>query len=242
MDGPYPEDDWLPISALQHFVFCERQCALILLEGLWADNPLTVEGGHLHGRVHGDLSTECRGDVRIARRLAIRTERLGLTGYADMVEFRRVDHPGEGEGKHHEAGTVLPGVEGLWSPFPVEYKRGQVKPDRRDEVQLCAQAIALEEMLHVGVGAGALYYGRPRRRQAVSIDAALREYTVTAASRLHSFVRVGVTPEAVYRPGCDNCSLVELCMPRALCSRRSVAAYLKGAVLSDEPESQTEEP
>src|SRR6266567_7026185 len=143
----YDEEDLLPLSALQHLVFCERQCALIHIEGVWADNALTVEGSHLHDRVDEmGPRIESRGDLRIARGVALRSLRLGLSGRADVIEFHRVT----------EGGVELAGVSGLWRPFPVEYKRGRPKRDRCDEVQVCAQARCLEEMLETAVPAGAL--------------------------------------------------------------------------------------
>ena len=143
----FTEDDLLPISALQHLLFCERQCALIHVEGLWADNVLTVEGTHMHRR-SDEGADEKRDGVRIVRALPLRSLRLGLAGRADVVEF----HRGE------------PGA--AWAPFPVEYKRGRAKRERCDQVQLCAQALCLEEMLGVEIPAGALFYGQapPRRR------------------------------------------------------------------------------
>ena len=159
----YEEDELLPLSALQHLIFCERQCALIHVEQAWADNRFTVEGEHLHDRVH-DAGGESRGDIRIARGLALRSLRLGLSGIADVVEFHRVT----------EAGILLPRVPGCWKPFPVEYKRGRPKRDRCDEVQVCAQAICLEEMLAAYVPNGALFYGATRHRFDVAFDQEIR--------------------------------------------------------------------
>jgi len=206
----YSEDELLPLSALQHLVFCERQCALIHLEGAWDDNRLTAEGRLLHERVH-EAGDECRGDVRIARGLRLRSLRLGLTGQADVVEFHRQP-------------------DGTWRPFPIEYKRGRPKPDACDEVQLCAQAMCLEEMLGVEIPQGAIFYGQPRRRHDVALTAALRVQTENAAQRLHELLRSGETPAAVYEKKCDRCSLLELCMPRVAGQRKSAARYLAGAL------------
>lgn len=215
----FAEDDLLPLSALQHLRFCERQCALIHVEGLWADNALTVEGTHLHRKVDAGAE-ETRGDLRITRAVPLRSLRLGLSGKADVVEFHRVGAGG--------AAAFGPRA-GLWRPLPVEYKRGRPKRDRSDEVQLCAQGLCLEEMLETEVPAGALFYGSDRRRVDVPLDAELRAETEAAAARLHELVRTGVTPRARREPKCERCSLRELCLPDAA-DGRSAAAYLARAL------------
>ena len=202
----YAEDQLLPLSALQHLMFCDRQCALIHLEGAWDDNRLTVEGRILHERVHdgGDAS---RGDVRIVRGLRLRSLRLGLVGQADVVEFH-----------------CRPG--GVRHPFHVEYKRGRPKPDICDEVQLCAQALCLEEMIGVTIPEGAIFYGQPRRRHEVALTSALRGQTESAAARLHKLLDTRRTPGAAYEAKCDNCSLLNLCMPRVAARGKSAMQYL----------------
>ncbi len=215
----FSESDLLPISGLQHMLFCERQAALIHLEQAWADNVLTVEGSHLHEIVHGG-ERESRADVRIARGLRLRCLRLGLVGQADVVEFHRLR-----EAIH---GAVLAGVFGHWRPFPVEYKRGKPKRDRCDEVQLCAQALCLEEMLETGVSNGALFYGKTRRRADVVFDDRLRDLTAETAARFRALITGGRTPPASCEPKCRNCSLLEICRPRApeKSARRYLAAVL----------------
>lgn len=147
---PYSEDDLIPISALQHYLFCPRQCALIHVERIWEDNRLTAEGNILHDRVH-DQGAETRPNARIVRGLALRSLRLGIAGIADMVEF----FP-------DSAGIIVPGLAGRWRPHPVEFKRGRPKPGRCDEVQVCAQAMCLEEMLSATIDDGDIFYGQPR--------------------------------------------------------------------------------
>jgi CRISPR-associated exonuclease Cas4 len=218
----FAEEDLLPLSALQHLLFCERQCALIHVEQLWADNRLTVEGSHLHRRVD-EAPGESRGDVRIARGLQLRSLRLGLIGKADVVEFHR-----DGTAQP-EAVRQSPYGSG-WRPFPVEYKRGKPKRDRSDEVQLCAQALCLEEMLGIRIPAGALFYGETRHRTDVAFDTELRDTTERAASRLHQLIASGVTPRARREPKCDGCSLIELCMPEPPAGRSSAARYLEQAL------------
>jgi CRISPR-associated exonuclease Cas4 len=230
----YDEADLLPISALQHLAFCQRQWALIHLEGLWAENRLTVEGHHLHDRTHQSES-ESRGDLRIARGLRLRSLRLGLSGIADVVEFRRLPSAPEGQvspPSQGPAGVPLPGVRGLWQPAPVEYKRGKPKLGPYDEIQLCAQALCLEEMLGVAISAGALYYGQPHQRQEVALTVELREQTEKLAARLHELTRIGRTPLATYEKKCESCSLLYLCMPKTTSGRKSVDRYLAGILES----------
>src|SRR5947209_13826580 len=207
----FTDDDLLPLSALQHLLFCERQAALIHLEQLWAENPLTVEGRHLHERVD-TAPGESRGDVRFARSLPLRSLRLGLVGRADLVELHRISADTADAG---EPGASLPGVPGVWRPYPVEYKRGRPKPHHADEVQLCAQGLCLEEMLGTPVPAGALFYGQTRRRLDVPFGDDLRRETEAAAARLHRLLASGVTPKPVREPKCDQCSLIDLCLPGA---------------------------
>lgn len=238
----YDEDDLLPISALSHLVFCERRCALLHIEGLWAENPFTVQGRLLHERVH-DGPVERRAGVLIARGLPIRSLRLGLSGKADVVEFPSRDPPpklpeglawlDEEPGPAEEADEPPPSA-----PFPVEYKRGRPKPDRCDEVQLCAQAMCLEEMLGVCVPEGAIYYGQPRRRHQVAISDDLRRETERLAARLHELIAAGVTPPAVYRKVCRSCSLVDLCLPRTTGKGPSARTYLAEmlAAAAEDPE------
>lgn len=210
----FAEDDLRPISALQHLLYCERQCALIHLEQTWAENRYTAEGRVLHEQVDSGFG-ESRGDLRIARALPLRSLRLGLVGRADAVELRRVEG---------ETGAVLPGVPGRWRPFPVEYKRGRPKRGRMDEVQLCAQGLCLEEMLGTAVSEGALFYGKKRRRQPVAFDRALRRLTEETAERLHELLGTARTPPPVRDQRCDRCSLIELCLPSA--PKTSARAYL----------------
>jgi CRISPR-associated exonuclease Cas4 len=205
----YSEDDLLPISALQHLAFCERQWALIHLEQQWVENRLTAEGRRLHQRAD-DGHNQTREGVRICRGLHLRSLRLGLTGKGDVVEF----HP-------DDAGNMR--------PFSIEYKRGRPKPDQRDEVQLCAQALCLEEMLNVEIANGALFYGEPRRRTNVDFDAELRTETERLAARLHELNAARITPKAKYERKRDSCSLYSICLPKST-GASSAQKYLKRAV------------
>jgi len=202
----YSEDDLLPLSALQHLLFCERQCALIHIEQVWSENLFTAQGRLMHERVDAG-GHESRRDVRFEFGVPIRSLRLGLIGKADMIEFHRQ-------------------ADDTWLPFPVEYKRGKPKKDNWDRVQLCAQALCLEEMLDVRIPAGALFYGKNRRRQEVELNSDLRNETEAAAARLHSLIRSKKTPPAVYSKKCVTCSLLAECMPKVTTGKRSVKQYL----------------
>lgn len=212
----YSQDDLLPISALQHLSFCERQWGLMYLEGIWDENPLTVEGGHLHQRVH-EPSTESRGNLRIAYGLRLRSLRLGLVGVADVVEFHRLDD--------NQTGCCL-SDGGVWKAVPVEFKHGRPKIGRCDEIQLCAQALCLEEMLDGTVESGQIYYGRTRRRRDVVFDAGLRYETERLASRLQVLTAEGITPNGRFERKCRSCSLLSHCQPRVT-TGRSAADYLR---------------
>lgn len=198
------DSDTIPLSALQHFSFCPRQCALIHVERLWAENTRTAEGRVAHERAH-EAGTESRRDRRIARALPLSSRALGVHGVADIVEFH-----------------LQP--DGSWRPFPVEYKRGRPKTHSADAIQLCAQAICLEEMLHTTVPRGALFYGETHRRLDVEIDADLRSATHELARQMHTVLSSGRTPPPEYGPKCHACSLLPQCQPRL--DRRRASGHL----------------
>jgi CRISPR-associated exonuclease Cas4 len=216
----FAEDDLLPISALQHLLFCPRQCALIHLERLWAENSLTREGRHLHEKADagkGESRKNLTGAVRISRGLLLRSLQLGLYGKADVVEFHSALSPA---GPPSSAGDRS-------TPFPIEYKRGKPKKNRCDEVQLCAQALCLEEMLETPVPRGAIFYGTTRRRTDVAFDASLRELTLRLIWQLREMVDAGRTPPAVREKKCDRCSLLHLCLPEARPGTDAASRYLR---------------
>jgi len=220
----FSEDELLPLSGLQHLVFCERQWGLIHLEQIWDENRLTVEGRQFHDRVD-EAGTEVRGNLRITHGLPLRSLRLGIVGRADVVEFHRLtESMATTDGL--SAGVLLDGAVGLWRPFPVEYKRGRPKPDISDAVQLCAQALCLEEMLNVAVGGGALFYGKTLRRQEILFDAALREQTETLCGRMHDLFWERLTPSAWYENKCDACSLYDRCMPKLIGNPDNTRSYV----------------
>lgn len=216
--------DSLPLSALAHLLYCRRRAALVHLEQAWAESTTTAEGRVLHQKVDSDPRLEKRGDALIARMLPLGSSRLGLRGVADAVEFHR-----------HEAGVRLPGVSGRWRPFPVEYKRGQSRPEPGYLVQLCAQGMCLEEMLDVDVPEGAIFFGKNRRRLAVAFDQDLRERTLAAARELHDLIRGERTPPAEQAEAkCAPCSMRSLCLPTQSSRGKPVAAYLKRMLTAEE--------
>lgn len=199
----------LALSALQHLLYCERQCALIHVEQVWAENRFTALGREMHQNAH-EGPDESRPGIRITRGLRVVCERLGIAGQCDVVEF-------------HANGRVL----------PIEYKRGKPKSHRADEVQLCAQGLCLESMLGVFIPEGRLYYGQTRRRLDVAFDEALRALTLQTVDRLRKLLESGITPVAKYEPDrCDNCSLIELCMPKAARFRTSTQAWFNRQLAS----------
>ena len=214
----YREEDLLPLSGIQHFAFCRRQWALIHMEQQWQDNMRTVEGDLLHRRPHDEALRERRGGTLILRSLPVVSYTLGLSGPCDVVEFHA-----------DPAGVSIHGEDGLWRPFPVEYKRGHPKAHHADELQLCAQAMCLEEMLCCSISEGALFYGEPHRRTPVLFSSELRQQVAAFADEMHQYYRRGHTPKA--RPGrfCNACSLKDLCLPQ-LTRRGAVSGYLRKAV------------
>lgn len=211
----YQEEDFLQLAGLQHFVFCRRQWALIHIEQQWAENLRTVEGDILHARCHDGAASESRGDLLILRDLRVFSPTLGVSGACDVVEFRT-----------DAAGVPLTGREGLWRPYPVEYKRGKPKPHQADELQLCCQAMCLEEMLCCAVPEGALFYGEPRRREPVTFSEDLRAAVKAALADMHTLYGRGHTPKVKPTKGCNACSLKNLCLP-SLMTVRPVADYLR---------------
>ena len=196
----------IPLSALQHYLYCPRQCALIHLEQQWQENVFTAEGRLLHERVDQPGAAR-RSNVRTVRALQIEHAGLGIAGVADVVEF----HSGsDGE-----------------RIYPVEYKRGKPKSHRADEVQLCAQALCLEGMFSQDIVEGALFYGRTHRRQIVCIDATLRALTLDVIDGVRNLFASQCTPSATYeRKRCDACSLIDACQPRLLGRAESVREWL----------------
>lgn len=211
----YNEEDYLQLSGLQHFSFCRRQWALIHIEQQWAENLRTVDGRILHEKAHDAAAREKRGDLIVTRDMRVHSPTLGISGSCDVVEFQR-----------GETGIPLPGQEGLWQPYPVEYKRGVPKRNEADRLQLCAQAMCLEEMLCCDIPEGAVFYGEIRRREVVDLDPDLRERVKDLLAQMHDIYSRGCTPKVKPTKGCNACSLKELCLPK-LMKKRSAVEYLR---------------
>lgn len=217
----YPPDSWLPLSGIQHFIFCRRQWALIHVERQWQENALTAEGRIMHHRVDDPFFTEKRKDVIVARSVPVSSPALGLTGVCDVVEFTLSPH-----------GVQLPGREERYLAAPVEYKRGKAKPDQSDEAQLCAQAMCLEAMLAISIPVGYLYYGQTRRRVPVELTDGLRELVQKAAREMHGYFDRGYTPRVKPFKGCRSCSLADVCLPQLQDKIVTASAYIKQQIES----------
>lgn len=211
----YREEEFLPLSGLQHFKFCRRQWALIHIEQQWAENYRTTDGAILHEKAHNSELTESRGDLLITRDMRIFSPTLGVSGGCDVLEFHR-----------GSAGIPLKGKTGLWQPYPIEYKRGRPKEQNEDILQLCGQAMCLEEMLCCEIPKGALYYGETRRRAEITFTEDLRQEVRQLLMEMHDLYRRGHTPKVKPTKSCNACSLKELCLPKLLKSK-SVSAYLR---------------
>ena len=214
----YPETDYLQLSGLQHFAFCRRQWALIHIENQWAEDVRTTEGELMHARAHDSSLRERRGNVITVRSVSISSPTLGVTGKCDVLEFHA-----------HPKGIPLPETDGTWLPYPVEYKRGRPKENPADRLQLCAQAMCLEEMLCCDIPEGALYYGEPRRREPVPFADELRRMVRENLAEMHELYRRGHTPKVKPSKSCGACSLKSLCLP-GLMKTRSASGYLAAAL------------
>ncbi|MDW8215735.1 MAG: CRISPR-associated protein Cas4 [Roseiflexaceae bacterium] len=221
MTREYTPDELLPLSGIQHFLFCRRQWALIHVEMQWQDNLLTVEGKQLHERVDDPFFVETRRDIIISRSVPVASYTLGLSGICDVVEFTRAAE-----------GVRLPGRDGFYLPAPVEYKRGSPKREPVDEAQLCAQAMCLEEMLSIAIPRGYLYYGKTRHREPVELTDELRRLVRDAAAEMHAYMARGYTPRVKTSKACRSCSLADVCLPGMQASAASAAAYIQRQIES----------
>jgi CRISPR-associated exonuclease Cas4 len=210
MASEYTQDDLLPLSGIQHFLFCRRQWALIHIEQQWKENALTAEGRIMHKRADDPFFTETRNGVITARSVPVASYRLGLSGVCDVVEFTPSPPAPLPSG---EGGVKLPNREGLYLPAPVEYKRGKEKHDHSDETQLCAQAMCLEEMLSTNISRGYLYYGETRHRVEIEFTSKLRTLVQEMSAEMHNYFSRGYTPKVKTHKGCRSCSLADICLP-----------------------------
>jgi len=200
------DSDLIPISALSHYSFCPRRCAFIHIEHQWEENRFTAEGRIMHEHVHEE-GNQMRNSVRIERGIPLLSLRMGLVGRADVVEYYKQ-------------------LDDTWLPFPIEYKRGKPKMDNSDKIQLCAQAMCLEEMLHINIAAGAIFYGKTRRRLDVIFTNKLHQETELVARQVHALIKSGITPKPVYEKRCESCSILDICLPKSIQKRRSVKQYI----------------
>ena len=217
----YQEEDYLMISGLEHFAFCRRQWALIHIEQQWAENTRTVDGAILHEKAHNPDLREKRGELIITRGIKVFSANLGISGECDVLEFRKSDK-----------GISLHGYEGLWQPYPVEYKRGTPATGEGNTLQLCAQAMCLEEMLCCEIKEGALFYGEIRRRDTIQFTEELRQQVKDYLKEMHDYYKKGYTPKVKTGKACNACSLKEICVPK-LTKAKSVKTYLQKKMEED---------
>lgn len=210
----YAEDDYLMISGIQHFKFCRRQWALIHIEQQWEENVHTVVGELMHKKAHDPYLSEKRKDLLVVRGLPVSSRELGISGECDVVEFHQC-----------EEGIKLHGHRGLYSVYPVEYKKGKPKLTKEDQLQLTAQALCLEEMFSAEVPEGAVFYGETRRRESVKITEDLRQEVRELLAEMHGCYKRNYTPKVKYSKACNACSLKEICLPK-LGKTRSVKGYI----------------
>lgn len=229
IDG-YPEDQWLELSGVQHFAFCRRQWALIHIEGVWQDNVRTTEGDIEHERAHNHAATDKRNNLLTVRDLRVHSARIGVVGDCDIVEFHRSIN-----------GVALAGRDGLWQAYPVEYKHGSTKNyTDADRLQLCGEAMCLEDMLGCSIPEGALFYQRTKHREIVLLDDKLRAEFLDLIGQMRSMFERGITPKPKWIPGCASCSLKNLCLPE-LSHRQNVGTYIARQLNSDDNDSNRRE-
>lgn len=210
----YSEDEWLALSGIQHYAFCPRQWALIHIEQQWSENVLTIQGDLAHKRAHNKTISEKRGDTLTVRGLEVCSCTLGLVGQCDVVEFQKDND-----------GIALCGEEGFWRVAPVEYKNGRSKQIEADRMQLCAQAICLEEMLCCQINEAYLYYHKTRSRERVELSPELRDSTQKAANEMHKLFKRTCIPSIRKKSACQSCSIKNSCLP-SMSQRETVKEYV----------------
>lgn len=214
----YDEEEYLQLAGIQHYVFCQRQWALIHIEQQWTENVHTVEGHLFHQNAHNKHFKETRGDKRIIRGLRIHSPTLGISGECDVVEFHK-----------DMQGITFPGMEGHWKPYPIEYKKGSLKDSDADFLQLCAQAMCLEEMCGCHITEGALFYGENKRRISVIFDDEIRQRVTMIVTEMHSLYKKGYTPKVKTKKACAACSLKSICLADVM-KVDSVSNYIRRAI------------
>ncbi|MDD2445993.1 MAG: CRISPR-associated protein Cas4 [Clostridia bacterium] len=218
----YEEEDYLWLSGIQHYEFCPRQWALIHIENLWNENYLTASGRLFHKKVHDKTQYEKRGNIIIVRALKISSANLGLSGECDVVEFHK-----------DKNGIKLKNFNEKYIPYPIEFKRGNGHAILSDEMQLCAQAMCLEEMLCCDIPKGALFYGEPKRRKVIEFSQELRNKVANTVFEMHKLFKKLYTPKPIYKNHCRACSMQDFCLPK-ISKQKSVKEYIKEVLLNEE--------
>jgi len=218
----YHEDQLLPLSGIQHFYFCRRQWALIHVERQWIENVHTLEGRLVHNRTDNPFLKGKKFGVVVARAMPVVSYQLGLFGVCDVIEFRQSDD-----------GVKLQGLDGKFMPYPIEYKKGGTKSDQRDEVQLCAQAICLEEMLSIEIIQASFYYAQSHRREEILLSSELRQMVQKISLEMHDYYDRKHTPKVKPKKGCNACSLNEVCLPDLVGKKLTVKQYISNHISED---------
>lgn len=221
MNNVYEESDYLSLSGIQHFHFCRRQWALIHIRKVWEENHLTAKGQIVHAKAHDPEIRESRKELIISRGMPVSSARLGISGECDVVEF------------HNDSrGISIHGYEGKYIPVPVEYKRGSGEFTESDSLQLCAQAMCLEEMLCTEIEYGFLYYHQTNKRIKVDFNENIRFSVRMIFSEMHDYYRRNHVPAARKGKKCNGCSLYEFC-ESSVFKKRSAKEYLKKYIEGD---------
>jgi len=218
----YKEEEFLLLSGIQHFAFCPRQWALIHIEQQWKENYFTIDGNILHEKAHDQDKTEKRNNFLITRGMRVFSRTMGISGICDVVEFHK-----------KRDGIWLQNYEGTYIPLPIEYKRGKPKANNADQLQLCAQAMCLEEMLVCEIKKGFLYYGEPKKRTQVLFDDVLKEQVTISFKKMHELFARKYTPKAKMTKACKSCSISDVCLP-GLNKQMSASAYIKNMLREEE--------
>lgn len=217
----YREEEYLSLSGIQHFAYCRRQWALIHIENQWVENFHTADGQIFHKKAHSSCK-EKRGKLLITHGLRVSSRELGITGICDVVEFHQ-----------NKEGIHLNNYNGLWIPYPVEYKKGTSKSHEYNKLQLCAQAICLEEMLLCNISEGCIYYGATKERVVVQFTKELRNRVRDISQEMHHYIAKGYTPKIKINSKCEQCSLHSICVPDVN-KYEDVENYIKGIVYTQE--------
>lgn len=218
----YSEDDYIQLSGIQHFAFCKRQWGLVYLEHQWIENLRTAEGRIVHEHAHDSFCTEKRGNLIISRGIQISSKELGISGECDVVEFHKSD-------SDSAQSVYIPEYGGYFRVIPIEYKRGTPKTEEFDRLQLCAQALCLEEMLCVDIPEGCIYYAETKHRQKVEFTDVLKNEVISIVSQIHGYTSKGTTPSAKRTKSCNACSVKDICLPQ-LEKKKSAKEYIMSAI------------